>query len=78
VHYSEFQGLAKTVVKHSSAEEIPITIVQTLRDVISQRRQSSRFFQRLSESEGRADEALKRGNESSSRHQGFGKCSQSL
>ena len=64
VHCSELQGLANTVVKCLSPEEIPITIVQTLRDVISQRRQSSNFFQRLSESGRRADEDLKWGNES--------------
>jgi hypothetical protein len=50
-------------VKNFSAEEIPLVMVQTLRDVILQRRQSAQFFQRLSEDAGRADEDLLRKND---------------
>jgi hypothetical protein len=63
VQISEFQGLASIVVNNFSTEEIPLAMVQTLRDVIHQRRQSAQFFHRLSEDAGRADEDLLRKND---------------
>lgn len=64
VHYSELESLAKTVVSETPAQDIPVGIIQTLRDVIAKRRQSSRFFSKKSEKKG--DASLRDSNE---RHQ---------
>ncbi|RFU35972.1 hypothetical protein B7463_g368, partial [Scytalidium lignicola] len=61
VHYTELEKLAQAVVSETPAQNIPTGIVQTLRDVIAKRRQSSRFFSKQSERD--ADESLKRSNE---------------
>ncbi|KAH8808304.1 hypothetical protein F5884DRAFT_364660 [Xylogone sp. PMI_703] len=61
VHYTELETLAQTVVAETPAQDIPTGIVQTLRDVIAKRRQSSRFFSKKSEKDG--DESLKKSNE---------------
>ena len=63
VHYSQLQSLTNTVVKNLPAEDIPLSIVKTLRDVVDLRRQSSEFFRKQSGDGRLLDEEVVRSNE---------------
>ncbi|RYP36064.1 hypothetical protein DL767_003536 [Monosporascus sp. MG133] len=60
IHWSQLESLAQFVVANMAPEEIPQSPISILRDVVSLRKQSARFFSRVAEKS--KDEKLKESN----------------
>ncbi|KAI0014707.1 hypothetical protein F4780DRAFT_187228 [Xylariomycetidae sp. FL0641] len=52
LHWSQLEWMAKTVLDHIAPEQIPMSAVVILRDVVNLRRKSARFFTKTAEKSG--------------------------